>query len=103
VRNRRSFVYVGNLVDAVLQSLGHAGTFLVSDGESCSTAQLCRDLGVALGRPARLFPFPEAWLPAKLSASLEVDDSAIRRELQWRPPYTIAEGLRATARWYRAR
>jgi nucleoside-diphosphate-sugar epimerase len=103
VRNRRSFVYVGNLVDAVLHCLGHAGTFLISDGESRSTAQLCRDLGVALGRPARLFPFPEAWLPAKLSASLEVDDSAIRRELQWRPPYSIDEGLSATARWYRAR
>jgi nucleoside-diphosphate-sugar epimerase len=103
IRNRRSLVYVGNLVEAIVRCLGQAGVFLVSDGEAVSTPQLCRRLGEALGRQARLFPFPAALLPAKVSDSLEVDDSAIRQALGWRPGHSMQEGLRDTARWYRGR
>ena len=43
VHNRRSLIYLGNLVDAIALSVGHpaaAGeTFLVSDGEDLSTAE----------------------------------------------------------------
>jgi UDP-glucose 4-epimerase len=103
VANRRSLVYLDNLVDAILRCLGREGKFLVSDGPSRSTAQLCREIGNALDRPARLFPFPASLLPAKLAGSLEVDDTAIRSKLGWRPPYTCDEGLQATARWYLGR
>ena len=103
IDNRRSFIYVGNLADAIVRCLGAEGTYLVSDGEPVSTPSLCRELGAALGRPARLVPFPGALLPRKLRASLEVDDRAIRERLGWRPPYTRSQGLRATAEWYRAR
>src|SRR5262249_2968720 len=101
VKNRRSFIYLGNLVDAILSCLERGGTFLVSDGVSRSTAQWCEALGQALERPARVFPFPPGLLPAKLAGFLEVDDSAIRMDLGWRPPFTPEEGLRATARWYK--
>jgi len=103
VRNRRSLIYLGNLVDAILRCLNQTGTFLVSDGEPISTPELCRALGRALGQPARLFPFPARLLPAKLATSLEVDDSLIRASLGWNPPFTVEEGLRATAGWYRGR
>ena len=73
---------------------------LVSDGEAVSTAQLCRELGEVLGRPARLVPFPPALLPAKLRASLEVNDHALRERLGWMPPHGRAAGMRATADWY---
>ena len=113
IGNRRSLVYVGNLCDAIIRCLqaakaaGH--TYSVSDGEAVSTPQLCRALGAALGRPARLFSLPPALLELvggdrakRLTRSLEVDDSAIRSELGWRPPYTFEQGLRATAEWYLA-
>jgi nucleoside-diphosphate-sugar epimerase len=32
--------------------------------------------------------------------SLAVDFSLIRRELGWTPPFSLDEGLRATAAWY---
>ena len=102
IENRRSLIYVGNLVDAIVRCLHVPGTFLVSDGEAVSTPQLCRELGEALGRPARLFPFPPALLPRKLASSLEVNDSAIRA-LGWRPPFTRKEGLKAAADWYLGR
>jgi nucleoside-diphosphate-sugar epimerase len=103
IDNRRSFIFVGNLVDAVIRCLTAEGTFLVSDGPAVSTPQLCRELAAALRRPARLFPFPASLLPCKLAGSLEVDDSAIRSSLKWHPPFTRQQGLQATADWYRAR
>ncbi|MGQ0656221.1 MAG: NAD-dependent epimerase/dehydratase family protein [Betaproteobacteria bacterium] len=105
VANRRSLVYVGNLADAILRCLERnaVGAYLVSDGAPMSTPELCRELGAALGRPARLFPFPAPLLPRKLAASLEVDDSAIRRALGWQPLFSREAGLRATAQWYRGR
>lgn len=103
IDNRRSFIYVGNLVDAIVRSLGIEGTYLVSDGEALSTPQLCRELATALGTRPRLFAFPRALLPTKLAASLEVDDTAFRRRAGWRAPFTRAQGLQITADWYLGR
>jgi nucleoside-diphosphate-sugar epimerase len=112
IENRRSLVFVGNLADAVARCVEHphaeGGTFLVSDGVPLSTPELCRALGAALLREARLFAFPQAWLELaapmrKLTRSLEVDDRSIRRILDWRPPFTFGQGIRATADWYLAR
>lgn len=118
VRNLRSLIYVENLVDALITCATHpaaAGqTYLVSDGEDISTPDLLRQLGVAMGHPVRLFPCPPALLKLagrwtgkgeqveRLLDSLRVDSSKIRRELNWTPPYTLEQGLRATAAWYRA-
>ena len=117
VRNLRSLVYVGNLADALILCATHpaaAGqTYLVSDGEDVSTPGLLRQLGDAMGRPARLFPWPPALLKLagrmvgkadqveRLLGSLRVDSGNIRRELGWVPPYTLRQGLRATGEWYR--
>ena len=107
IDNRRSLLYVGNLVDAMARCLGDGRavgrTYLVADDAAPSTAALCREIGEALGRPARLLPFPPVLLPRKLTDSLEADDSLIRRTLGWRPPYTRKEGLKATADWYLGR
>lgn len=112
VRNLRSLVYVENLVDALIVCATHpaaAGqTYLVSDGEDVSTPDLLRQLGAAMGHPARLFPCPSALLKLagrltgkaeqveRLLGSLRVDSGKIRRELNWRPPYTLWEGLQNT-------
>jgi UDP-glucose 4-epimerase len=105
IANRRSLLYAGNLAESVarcLESPAATGrTYLLSDGAPLSTPALCRALGAALGRPARLFAFPPMLLPArKLTRSLVVDDSALRRELDWQPPYSFEEGLRLTAGWF---
>jgi nucleoside-diphosphate-sugar epimerase len=103
IDNRRSLIYVGNLVDAITRAMQVDGAYLVSDGAALSTPQLCRDMAAALDARARLFPFPRPLLPAKLAASLEVDDGAFRRRAGWQAPFTPAEGLRATADWYLGR
>lgn len=104
VANRRSLLYVGNLAHAIMRCIQvQEHTYIVSDGVALSSAELCRELGEALGRPARLFDLPAIFLPVKLRQSLVADDGAIRRELGWAPPYSLQEGLRATARWYLGR
>ena len=112
IRNRRSLIYVGNLANAIvccIEAAAAAGrTYGLSDGAPVSTPDLCRALGKALGRPARMLALPPALLELappmkKLTRSLEVDDAPIRRELGWTPPFAFEEGLRATAQWYRTR
>jgi nucleoside-diphosphate-sugar epimerase len=116
IANRRSLVYVGNLVDAALRAIdapGVAGrTYLVSDGDDVSTPDLVRALAQALGVAPRLLPCPPAMLMigaalagrraelARLAGSLQVDGSAARRELGWRPRFNLSQGLAETARWY---
>lgn len=117
VENSRSLLYVGNLADALIVCATHpaaAGqTFLVSDAEEISTAALLRSLGEGMGRPARLLLCPPSLLKLaarligksaqveRLLGSLQVDSGKIRRDLNWTPPYTLPQGLQATAAWYR--
>jgi len=119
IRNRRSLVYVGNLVDALAacaQNPAAAGhTFLISDGEDVSTPQLVTGTAHALGVSARLMPFPPALMRLagrvtgksaavdRLLGSLTVDSSKIRRELGWVPPFTMKQGLEKTAIWFKQR
>jgi nucleoside-diphosphate-sugar epimerase len=127
VRNRRSLLYVGNAAAALLAVLDSpaagAETFFVSDGPPVSTPELVRAMARALGRRPRLLPVPE-WLfraagragdllpdgvpfPLRTAAverllgSLAVDPGKLRRVTGVEPPYTLAEGLAATAEWYR--
>lgn len=108
--NRRSLVGLDNLTDLIAVALTHpAGvgeTFLVSDGESVSTARLLRELGLALGKPAVLFPVPPKLLllaakaagagaaAGRLIGNLEVDISKTCDLLGWSPPVSLGEGLR---------
>ena len=90
-------------------------TYLVSDGEDVSTALLVEKIAHALGRHSRTFYFPPGLLRAaatllgraeqmdRLFGSLRLSDQKIRGELGWQPPYTLEDGLRATAEWYRGR
>jgi nucleoside-diphosphate-sugar epimerase len=117
VTNRRSLVFIGNLVDVLAAALQRhergVETFLVSDGDAVSTPELIDAIGRALGKPQRLLPFPPTQLAFaatlvgrraaadRLLGSLEVDASRLRAT-GWRPPFTMDDGLAQTAAWYRA-
>jgi len=117
LQNRRSLIYVGNLADTLIRCVEHpeaaGGLYLVRDGDDVSTTALINSTAGALGKRARLFPVPALLLRAggalagktgmvsRLIESLEVDDSAIRRDLDWTPPFTMVQGLNETAIWYK--
>jgi nucleoside-diphosphate-sugar epimerase len=116
VRNRRSLIYLGNLVDAILTALrapqAAGRTYLVSDADPLSTPDLLRHLARALGREARLLPCPPVLLRgagaligrseevARLTGSLEIDATRIASELGWTAPHPPQRGFREAADWY---
>ncbi len=118
VRNKRSLIYVGNLVDALITCASHpaaAGkTYLVRDGEDISTPELVRQMGMCLKKPIRLFPLPVKLLRGlgRLSGKLKsveslvnslcVNDDLIRKELGWMPKFTFQQGIQATVLYYAA-
>jgi UDP-N-acetyl-alpha-D-quinovosamine dehydrogenase len=117
VRNRRSLIYVGNLVDAIARCAEHPaarGPFLVSDEGPVSTPELVSRIARALERPARLLPAPPALLRVagmlagrrdeirRLTGNLAIDSSKARRLLDWHPPHTLDAGLAETARWFKS-
>ncbi|HEV2146724.1 MAG TPA: NAD-dependent epimerase/dehydratase family protein [Longimicrobiaceae bacterium] len=128
VPNRRSMVYSGNVVAAIRAVLDSpaagSGVFFVSDGRDLTTPELVREVARALGVEPRLLRVPPALLhvaaragdvlsrvapfpltsPAlqRLTGSLALDASELGRVTGFRPPYSVEEGLRATAEWYRA-
>jgi nucleoside-diphosphate-sugar epimerase len=117
INNKRSLLYVGNLISAILCLLQHPRAanqlFLLSDGQEASTTQLVTWLAQALGKRTRMYPVSERFLRSaagvlgkssavnRLFGSLYLDSTKIYRELGWRPPFTLQEGLQATAKWYR--
>ncbi|MCG9081503.1 UDP-glucose 4-epimerase family protein [Laribacter hongkongensis] len=117
-QNRRSLIALDNLVDLIATCLDHPAaanqTFLVSDGEDLSTADLLRRLGVALNHPARLFYMPSSVLKLsaqvatkpgiyqRLCGSLQLDITKTCRLLGWSPPISVDEGLQRAAEGFRA-
>jgi nucleoside-diphosphate-sugar epimerase len=114
VNNKRSFVFVGNLVDLIILSAIHpeaAGqVFLVSDDEDISTTELFKKMAQALGRPSWMMPLPTPLLnfgaamigqraiTSRLTDSLQVDVTKTRELLGWAPRRSVCEGLQQTAR-----
>lgn len=109
--NRRSFVAMENLVDFLMVCLSHPQaanqTFMVSDGEDLSTAELLNRMAKAMGCPARLFPVPCSLLNAaakilgkvqvadRLLGSLQVSIESNLLLLGWTPPTSVDQGLRS--------
>lgn len=117
LRNLRSFIYLDNLVDALILAATHpaaaGGTYLASDDESISTPGLIRALSTGLGKPCRLVSLPMGVIGLladligkkaavhKLTQSLLVDSTKIRSELGWQPKFTLQQGLQITGESYR--
>jgi nucleoside-diphosphate-sugar epimerase len=116
MNNRRSLIGLDNLVDLLVRCIEHpratGQTFLVSDGEDLSTSELLRRMAVAMCKPAHLFSLPVSWLRVagrmggklaeveRLLSSLQIDSSHTRDVLDWTPPVSLNDGLKATTEWY---
>jgi len=124
IKNRRSFVFVGNLVAAIITCLDHPNAanqiFLISDNQAVSTPQLIRLIAQQIQQPCRLLPVPTTLLRFlgslgdrvesitgknlpfnsynidRLLGSLAVDSSYIQKTLDWQPPFTLEQGLART-------
>ena len=122
INNRRSFLYIGNLLDAIMTCAKHAKaagqTFMVSDGQDISTPDLVRMIADVMeikgdshknfSSHLRLFYLNPGILKAlckvagkseelnKVIGTLAVDSSKIRDLLGWSPLFTLEEGIKQT-------
>jgi nucleoside-diphosphate-sugar epimerase len=111
VKNKRSLLYVGNLCDALVKVIDYSDTlndvFLVCDSNAVSLRSLVCMISKVLHRRILLLPFPCCVLnyifkllgksaeSNRLLGSLEIDSSHIQTKLDWRPKFTVEEGLRS--------
>lgn len=111
--NRRSLVYLENLVDLICLCVSHPKaanqTFLVSDNEDVSTTALLRKMAKSLGCPARLVNISPTLIKLstrligkpgisdRLCGSLQVDITKTQELLGWTPKFSLDEGLLRTA------
>lgn len=112
VNNKRSMVYVENLVDFILKCVEHPAaenqTFLISDNHDLSLSGLLKLIRNSMNKPIRLIPVPVLLFKLagfifrkqdvvdRLVGDLQVDSSKAMSLLGWKPPYTVEQGIQAT-------
>ncbi len=111
IRNRRGFIFVGNLVSFIEHQLLHPQPgfeiFQVADPQQVSTPEFIRQLATALGVSARLIAVPRPLLKLlfalarrpeaydSVACSMVIDTSKAS-STGWSAPFSLAEGLSRT-------
>ena len=93
-KQTRDYVYVGDVVAALLAAIGVAGgTYNVGTGTETSVVELFDAMSRVAGVDASAEHAPAR--PGEARRSV-LDASHAERELGWRPRFSLEEGLRAT-------
>jgi nucleoside-diphosphate-sugar epimerase len=111
--NKRSLVSVYNLVDLIKVCIGHPSaanqTFLVSDDNDLSTAEIVALMAKVQGKANLSLPVPvccfnlagkvfgKQSVVDRLVGSLQVDIEHTKKTLNWQPPYSVEDGFKLSA------
>lgn len=115
-KNKRSLVSLDNLVDLIRVCIFHPNaanqTFLISDGDDLSTADILRKIRKSLGNKIPIFPIP-LWVLSgaatvfgkkeefnRIHDSLQIDISKLQKLLNWTPVEGVDQPLNRTVRDY---
>ncbi|MEQ3762635.1 MAG: NAD-dependent epimerase/dehydratase family protein [Alcanivorax sp.] len=112
INNRRSMVYVGNLIDFISLCISYPfdinGTFIVTDGNPVSINQVIKQVRLSLGVAPRLFYLPHFFFLVlgfllrkktnvdQLISDCYADTSKANDVLNWTPPFSFSEGIKMT-------
>ena len=113
IENRRTMVYLDNLIE-MINTIIHqkkSGIFLAADAQPISTTFLIGEMRKKMARPTRLFsmPSPLKWALKKvkpemyirLYGSLEMNPQDSFKRLNFKPPYSIEDGIGEMVKWYK--
>jgi UDP-glucose 4-epimerase len=89
----RDYVYVADVVSALLTASGRSGTYNIATSVETDVATVWSELSKAAGK--QIEPELADLRPGELTHS-RLDITRAERELGWRPQVPIAEGLRLT-------
>ena len=112
IDNRRSMIFVDNLADFLLLTCTHPNAaneiFLISDDDDVSTSRLLKLIAQKTPTKSCLIPVPQPLLCSMLSlvgldtiaqkivGNLQVDIGKAKYRLNWRPKYTLSQGIERT-------
>jgi len=112
VHNKRSMIYLENLVDFIVCCIYHPKAaneiFLISDDQDLSLSELIRTIRREMGRKSLLFPVPvkifeclgglirKQAVIGRLTGNLQINSSKARTLLGWSPPYSVTKALEVT-------
>jgi UDP-glucose 4-epimerase len=94
-RPTRDYVYVGDVVSALLAASGRSGTYNIATSVETDVATVWSELSAAAGK--QIEPELADLRPGELQHS-RLDIRHAERELGWKPEMAIGEGLRSTYR-----
>jgi UDP-glucose 4-epimerase len=89
----RDYVYVADVVSALLSASGRSGTYNIATGVETDVASIWSELSGVAGK--RIEPELAELRPGELTHS-RLDISRAEHELGWRPEVPIEQGLRLT-------
>ncbi len=114
IDNKRSMVYIGNLV-ALLNTIIErqaSGIFIAGDNAPISTTALVTLIANELEKPYYLFKLPKPFLKVlesikpelvnRLFGSLVLDSTNTFHTLNFTPPYSTKDGIAEMIKWYKS-
>ena len=117
IQNKRSIIYVENLVSFIAACLTKESAinkeFLVSDLKPISTTNLIKLVARFLKKDSKLFKFPIFLIYfigfitrknnklEKILNSLEIDPYETFKIMEWEPPYSTEYGIKQTVSWFK--
>ena len=112
INNKRSMVYLDNLVDLIITCIDHPNAknkiFLASDNDDLSLTRLLILIRKAMNKLPLLLPIPmilfkllgvlfgKSTIVDRLIGNLQVDSDDAKKYLNWSAPYTVEQGIKAT-------
>jgi UDP-glucose 4-epimerase len=99
----RDYLYVGDAVEALVRAIDHAGAprvFNLGTGVGTSLNDLVRQIEILVGHSVQVQRAPARSLDVPANV---LDCALAERALGWRARTPLAEGLRRTLAWLRAR
>ena len=112
IQNRRSMVYVGNLVALLHHIITNqsSGIFIAGDSQPLSTTELTISIKGALRKKRLIISIPKfirkpiqsikPGIFERLFGSLELDNSLTNKRLNFEPPFSIEQGIQEMVEWY---
>ncbi len=114
IQNRRSMVYVGNLIalqEHIIKNK-ESGIFIAGDQTPLSTTSLCMLIAKSFSKKITLFSIPSIFrqlasiikpsIVERLFGSLELDNSKTNLKLKFIPPYSTEQGINEMVQWYKS-
>jgi len=109
IKNKRSMISIHNLIDIICLCIksdkAKNKVFLVSDDHDLSTPDLLSEISHTGSHKSRIFNFPlilirfillicgKSKFYQRICGSLEIDITQTKKELDWKPPFTVKESL----------